>query len=78
MHRTGEMSYAENGEVRLVELPYKDSELTMLIALPQKASTLGTIEAQLDGARLDAWTKTLTSTKVTLSLRSSRSPGAAR
>ena len=68
MHRTDTMSYAENDEVRLVELPYKDSDLTMLIALPQKASALGAIEAQLDGGRVDAWAKALTSTKVTLSL----------
>lgn len=67
MHRTDSMSYAESDDVRLVELPYKDSDLTMLIALP-KAGQLGAVEAQVDGGHVDAWAKSLTSAKVTLSL----------
>jgi serpin B len=67
MHRTDTMSYAENDDVRLVELPYKDSDLTMLIALP-KARQLGAVEAQVGGGQVDAWAKSLSSAKVTLSL----------
>ncbi len=67
MHRTDTMSYAENDDVRLVELPYKDSDLTMLIALP-KAGQLEALEGQLDAGRVDAWAKSLTTTKVNLAL----------
>ncbi|MEO6576571.1 MAG: serpin family protein [Polyangiaceae bacterium] len=67
MHRTDTMSYAENDGVQLVELPYKDSDLTMLIALP-KAGQLSSIESQIDGGRVDSWAKSLSSAKVTLSL----------
>lgn len=68
MHRSGMMSYGESDEVRLVELSYKESDLSMLIALPRKAEQLATIEAQIRGANVDAWAKSLTPTKVDLAM----------
>jgi serpin B len=67
MHRNDPMSYGESGDVRLVELPYKDSDLTLLVALP-KAGTLVSVEKDLTGGQVDAWAKSLSRAKVDLSL----------
>lgn len=68
MHRTGQMGYAANDDVSLVQLPYKDSDLALLVALPKKAEQASEIEAHITGGEVDAWAKSLTNTEVTLSL----------
>ena len=68
MHRTGAMSYAENDEVQLVSLPYKDSELTLLVALPKKAGDLDAMLGEVSGGEVAAWTKSLHEAHVALSL----------
>ena len=67
MHRTGTMSYAVNDEVALVQLPYKDSDLALLVALPRKAEQLAEIESEVSGGEVDAWAKSLAPVKVALS-----------
>lgn len=68
MHRSGEMGYASNDEVQLVELDYKDSELAMLVALPQPSAKLADIEGELTGGKVEAWAKSLGRVKVDLSM----------
>lgn len=68
MHRTGSMAYAENAEVSLVQLPYKDSDLALLVALPKDASKLAAIEGEVSGGEVDAWAKSLSPRSVALSL----------
>ena len=68
MHRHGEMAYADNAEVQLVSLPYKDSDLSLLVALPKKAGDLDEMLTEISGGEVEAWTKSLKSTQVVLSL----------
>jgi serpin B len=68
MHRTGSFSYAENAEVSLVELPYKESDLALLVALPRKAEQLDAIESEVSGGEVDAWAKSLSPRRVALAL----------
>ncbi len=68
MHRTSSMAYAENGKVGLVQLPYRDSDLALLVVLPKKADQLGTVESEISAGELDSWTKRLAPTRVALAL----------
>lgn len=68
MHRTGTMDYAANEEVELVQLPYADSDLALLVALPRSADKLAAIESEVSGGEVDAWGKSLAPREVALSL----------
>ena len=68
MRRTGQIGYAEVGKVRLVSLPYVESELAMLIALPGDAATMESVTTSLDAPALAEWTKAMDLKKVALSL----------
>jgi serpin B len=68
MHRTASMGYAETDEVSLVELPYKDSDLALLVALPKQADRLDDIESDISGGKVDGWAKSLGPAHVVLSM----------
>ena len=68
MHRIDRLKYGESDDVRVAELPYKDSELTMLVALPQRPELLGAIEEHLSGGQIDAWAKSTHDAKVDLAM----------
>jgi serpin B len=67
MHREGQMAYADIAKARVVQLPYRDSDLVMLVVLPQRADQLGALESDLSRADLDTFTTGLASRKVNLS-----------
>jgi serpin B len=68
MHKVDRIRYGENDDVRVAELPYKDSDLTMLVALPQRPELLGAIEEHLTGAQIDGWAKGAQEAKVYLAM----------
>src|SRR5262249_47290509 len=55
-------------DVTLVQLPYKESDLALLVALPRTAGRLEGLESEMSGGTIDAWAKSLSITKVILSL----------
>jgi serpin B len=68
MHQTESLGYAANSGVQVVELPYSNSSLSMVILLPP-AGTLDSFEASLDPAKLASLLAGLnTSQEVTLTL----------
>lgn len=67
MHRTGHMSYGESDEAQVVSLPYKDSDLVMVVVLPKQADHMDAMIAGLTGAKVDALGKGLSSQRVVLS-----------
>jgi serpin B len=68
MHRASQMSYGERDDVRLVDLPYEDSDLAMLIALPTESTTLTAVVQGLTPEKLEAWTGSLQNREVRLAL----------
>jgi serpin B len=68
MQQTETLGYAANNGVQVIELPYSNSNLSMLIFLPA-AGTLDSFEASLDPAKLASLLTGLsTSQEVTLTL----------
>ena len=68
MARTGTYGYADLGELQALELPYKGSELSMVVLLPRKADGLPAIEKQLAAVKLSAWMGKLESKRVSVHL----------
>ncbi|MEA3230052.1 MAG: serpin family protein, partial [archaeon] len=66
MSLTGEkaiFNYAETEDIRILELPYKGSELSMLILLP-KEDDLGALEHLLNTESLNRWKSMLREKKI--------------
>jgi serpin B len=55
MHQQADFSYAETDEVQVIELPYGDGDLSMIVLLPKRVGLLGTLEAALSASNLDKW-----------------------
>lgn len=68
MQRTGTLRYAEADEVELVEIPYKGSELSLLVALPRPSVSLPAMLGELSAAELATWAASLRAEHVTLAL----------
>jgi len=68
MHRTSTMGYAETEKARLVELPYKDSQLAMMVVLPTRADGIDALAAEVTAADVEGWAKAEQHKKVNLSL----------
>ena len=68
MHETETLRFRENEEASVVELPYRDADLAMMIVLPKDASRLDEIVSDLSAGKVDAWAKNLDDAKVSLSL----------
>ena len=59
MRQLREVRYAKAGGMQLLELPYADGALTMLVLLPEKADGLAELEKNLTAAKLAAWLRQL-------------------
>lgn len=68
MARTGEYSYAEQKYFQILQVPYQEAELSMLIVLPKKGDGLHMVEAMLSGKNLAEWKTQLTEKKVVVQL----------
>lgn len=68
MSRVGEFDYAEFPGVQLVELPYKDERLSMLVILPESAKAMDGVEHMLSRKQLDLWIDMMSRERVRVSL----------
>lgn len=68
MHRSGNYALAQVDQLKVLELPYGGSDLSMLVVLPDSKTGLGAVEKSLSAAKLEAWTKALASVRVDVSL----------
>lgn len=59
MHQHEHFRYAATDDVQLLELPYRGDDISMLIALPQRADGLAELEARFNSPQLKAWTDKL-------------------
>jgi serpin B len=59
---------AETEDAQILELPYRDGDLSMLVVLPQETVGLAALEQQLDVARVDDWIEALSQQMVSVSL----------
>ncbi|MDR3792436.1 MAG: serpin family protein [Terracidiphilus sp.] len=66
MQRKGEIRYAEDADTQMVELPYKDGDLSMVVVLPK--GKLDTFDASLTADRLQAMEDRLRQREVNLFL----------
>jgi len=64
MHQTKEFGYSENDDLQVLELPYADNDLSMMVLLPRNADGLAALEAKLTAQNLTAWTGKLPRPKV--------------
>ena len=68
MTQTGSFLYAEEGSFRLLVVPYKDDDVSMLVFLPRKQGDLERLEAQLTAENVQSWLEKVVETNVALSL----------
>ncbi len=68
MNQKDTFRYAEAGELQILELPYVDEELSMVILLPRAADGIGRIERKLTAANLSNWLKNLRRQEVVVSI----------
>ncbi len=54
MRQNGDFLFAENDDVKVLELPYVGKELSMVLLLPK--TNMADLDAKLDAARLAEWT----------------------
>ena len=54
MRQNGDFLFAENDDVKVLELPYVGKELSMVLLLPK--TNMNDLNAKLDAARLAEWT----------------------
>ncbi len=55
MNQKSEFAYAEAGDLQILELPYVDDELSMVILLPKALDGIRQLERELTSAKLAAW-----------------------
>lgn len=68
MHQGGKHRLAQEGGAKVLELPYKGGDASMLFILPDRADGLADLEAKLTSAKLDAWRAALAPQTVAVSL----------
>lgn len=68
MNQTGEFKYMERGDFQVLELPYVDEELSMIIFLPKKFDGLGELEKTLTNENLSKWMAKTHKQKVIVSI----------
>ena len=64
MRRTDHFRYFGDGELQVLEMPYRNRTMSMLVVLPRTHDGLKDVEAKLNPAQLEAWLGALKSTKV--------------
>jgi serpin B len=55
MHQSRKFAYAQEDGVRVLIMPYRGHELSMVLVLPDKIDGLGALEEKLDVAALSRW-----------------------
>lgn len=68
MHGTGKYAIAQTGGVKVLELPYKGGDASMIFVLPDKKDGLPAVEKSLDATKLAAWRKALARAQVDVAL----------
>lgn len=68
MRQMGHFMTASDGDMDILEMPYKYGDVAMDIVLPKKANGLAAVEAKLGMAKLDAMFKSLKSEGVDVSI----------
>jgi serpin B len=70
MHQTNEFRYfaEEAKSFQLLEIPYKDSDVSMVVLLPARVDGLAQLEKQLDAESLAKWLQQMKSVKVVVTL----------
>jgi len=68
MHSEHGFGYAEIDGAKLLELPYKGGQMSMLLALPNQVDGLAGLESQLSADKLGDWTKGLQKKTVAVAL----------
>lgn len=68
MHHTARFAFLRDERVRVIELPYRGSGLSMLIALPEAHDGLAALEAQLSPERIGDWDASLRKQRVALTM----------
>ena len=59
MYRQGAARLAEDDAVQVLELPYKNDELSMLIVLPHEVDGLNAVESSLTPEQINGWVEDL-------------------
>ncbi len=68
MNQTETISYLENDQLQMVELPYVGDKLSMVVLLPTAVDGLADLEANLTGDQLNQWIGQMSSATVDVSL----------
>jgi serpin B len=68
MHAQDQFNYAAVDGLQLVQLPYGDGSLSMVVLLPDTVAGLSQLEEQLSPANLRKWTDSLVNHEVNVSL----------
>ena len=68
MNRTGKFSYAKLDNLQILELPYVEDELSMIILLPEKTNALAELEKNLTAENISTWLKQLRNREVIVSI----------
>jgi len=68
MFQEGEFRYGESDSVKLIELPYRGGEFSMLVLLPDGNRDVEELEASLSLEHLETWTERLEAHEVELFL----------
>jgi serpin B len=55
MSQTVRTDYAETPDLQLLELPYADHRLSMILLLPRRTDGLDSVEGSFDQARVSGW-----------------------
>jgi serpin B len=68
MHRTASLRMARRPGLRLLELPYKGQDLSLLVVLPEAQDGLGAVEGSLTALGLEDLVRTLIPVRVAVAL----------
>jgi len=68
MRQEASFNFAESDGAKLLELPYKGGEMSMLIALPNEANGIAKLEQSLSAEKLAEWLKAMKSERVSVAL----------
>ena len=68
MAKQSDFRYALMPNFKILELPYQGNELSMMVILPDATNGLPELEKELTSAKLEAWTRALRRTEVSVFL----------
>ena len=59
MHQQANFSYVKVGGIQVLELPYGNQDLSMIVLLPKRGSGLAKREAAFSASELNKWVSAL-------------------